>query len=329
MLAGLLPWFSREQGYAGTSVDTQVLATWATSLLPPFLPQWLHPWSPSGFNPLGCQGLFSVLFLAFVIGTLHYRRWALLCLMPAYVLLLVPRLWTPFHQLFLVGPLPTWRYDILLNPLMLLMLASGAGFLWTYLGALWQRADRFIYKGGLVLATALLFGAGLLQHPLLNGELANMPRLAFQREFQFLRENLKAVPPGATIVVPWLPGWEEAPAHDIDVALSVPNAILAYERPDIRWTVMPPEATSLPSQRPLFWFHNSVCSLDLQHPNGTFPPPAQRRFSLLLDQCAAFRDSPALRWVDQQTLSVGPWGGVLQVLDSQISLALGQVKRGY
>lgn len=325
----LLPALSKEHGYATSSVDFQVLAAWAHSLLPPFLPS---PWLILGdfdFNPVATQTLFSVLFLAFLAGCWLSQRRKCLLLLPVMALLTLPRLFTPFHKFMLAGPLPTWRYDILLNPMLLLTLAIGAAFLTQVLLRLWHRWPHLAPRGLLAAAATLLLASGAFQHPLLNGSLAAQPPLPFQAEYHFLMRNLPNVPPGATLVAPWIHGWEQDSPHDIDAVLATPHSLLAFQRPDIHWVTLDPQTHSLPPARPLFWFENAFCGLDLAHPHGPYPASAAEQFAALQAHCRLLHSDPALRWVDEQQQTVSPTGGVLQLPASSILLRLGQVRRGF
>lgn len=321
-VAGLVPWMAREHGYTHAAPDAAVWTQWAKSLIPPFFPASWLPISQNDLNPVATQIPYTVFFGLFLAGAWRFRRlhWWLLPL--AYIALLVPRAWTPFHKLFLVGPVQTWRYDILQGPLLLYVLALGAAFGIHWARQRWLGGATRIWKAAVLGLAALLLVSFAIQHPLPNGTLAAHSPLPFQQEYRFLRQNLDSLPQNATVLVPWLHGWEEDPPHDIDALLAHPNTLLAWQRPDITWTLWAPQQTQVPPERPLYFFRSAFCHLNLDQPEGPVPEPALNRFKALQRQCQA--QPAATEWnpVTAQTLPVSPTGGSLQLSGKQVVLQM-------
>jgi hypothetical protein len=125
------------------------------------------------------------------------------------------------------------RYDIVTMPVLLLMFAVGAAWLWPRLRRLARVQWLEVVLGTLAVVALLVFGIGDRRHP------SGGPIHSFQAEHLFLQKNLALVPRGATVLTVWQKRLGEA--RDLDAQLGVPHALVVHERPDIRWRILFPE----------------------------------------------------------------------------------------
>jgi hypothetical protein len=210
-------------------------------------------------------GALSLLCLA---GALALRRWSLLLAVAAPVLCTLPRLPTDFYREPLGLGLAASRYDVLLEVLLMLIVAAGAGFAAEVPARSYRplagatAASRLHAKrlGALGVATVLALG---VVRPLVSRLLVRGPRTSYQADYRFLELGQRELPPDAVVAFHWL---EHFPSRgrspDPDLGLALPYAPLSFARPDVTWVALgPTDPLPTTAERPLFYFRASTCSM--------------------------------------------------------------------
>jgi len=259
VVLGATVWLGRNLFVQVQAVDGDQLGRWAWAVLPPFLTGR----GPSPFSSeFGFQVVLVTCFGSFVWGVFRHRRYGLFLALAAYVLLLLPRLPTPFHRVVMSGSVTEFRYDIIVEAVLLLCLAGGAA--WLLDGAvnlvrrLRGRRAR-IATGALMACIVLSLWMG---RRVAKGDFLLEETLTYRAEYAFLDGALPRVPQGAPVAYHWVEHLDQGRFdQDLDTGLALPHVLLAFERPDIRWFPLAP-GDPLPEMRPLYYHRGPVCSLD-------------------------------------------------------------------
>ena len=219
--------------------------------------QWTFEHVSSWFRILTLQFLrehhlnqaLYVLFVPYVGWACWTRRWSLLGLVPAFYLLVAPRVVSAFHEPEIAWNLLIARYDLAIIVVMCLWAAAGLYGVWSLLasGLLPQVArvtggERLARSG---LAAMALLGALALATWGRPAHDISADRYSFQYEYEFLQARLADVERG-TVVTVWQQG-DRHEGHDFDTALAQPHSLLVMDHPEIRWVVVN-EFNALPDE---------------------------------------------------------------------------------
>lgn len=225
---------------AGHTSDFRPLPSVALLL---FLPLHL----PLGMTESIAGGL--VFFLLLVIGARHLLRqnrgFALRMIAAMFLVHLVPALTMrpPVHHLLL-------RYSMPLAILALVFVAAGGARLVTT-GPRWRSA-----MSGALLATTLLFET--------YRTFAPHQSLTFRQEFQFLADEVAALPAGSTMctVDPMVVHTWEGRHNDFDVAFSLPEDGAAHYGFDVAIEHLDADLTT--ASQCDYYYESSLCNVALQ-----------------------------------------------------------------
>jgi hypothetical protein len=218
-----------------------------------------HVQLPPLFVDAGSMVL-AVLFLLFLFHAARRSNRRLLWVFLAYAALILPKMIGGFHGAVVGGFGDEQRYHIILIPTLLLLVAGGAALVVRWTAALLHsRPRRLLVVTGLAASWIVVLVA-------IESHAPTMP-LAHQAEFRFLRQNLHALPLGATVIAVWLKELHDG--RDVDNQLALGHALLVHARPDISWRLVSPDEPMLPKERPLFYYRSAGCSLDPDQPIRT------------------------------------------------------------
>lgn len=322
VVLGASVWLGRNLFVEMQVVDADQLGRWAWAVVPPFL-------TGRGPSPMSSEFLFQVVlvscFGSFLWGVLRSRRYGLLLALVAYVLLLVPRLPTPFHRVVLSGSVTEFRYDIIVELILLLCLAGGAA--WLMQGAvhlvrrLRRRRSR-IAVGAFLVCTVLSLWMG---RRIAQGDFLLEEHLTYRAEYAFLSEVLLHVPPDASVAYHWVEHIHRGRFdQDLDTGLALPHVLTAFHRPDIRWIALAP-GDQLPDTRPLYYHRGPVCSLDPAVLLEAGYPEAAEYLHGLLRACRETEDL-VTDWIARR--EVGARADRWEMVDGTLRLGLGVISPG-
>ena len=234
--------------------------------------QWTFEHVSSWFRILTLQFLrehhlnqaLYLLFVPFVVWVCWTRRWSRLGLIPAFYLLVAPRIVSAFHEPEIAWNLLIARYDLAIIAVMWLWAAAGLYGMWTALvSGLLPLLTRMAGREKLArygLAGLALGGAVAI---LAGGQPArdiSAHRYPFQYEYEFLQERLAEIEQG-TVVTVWQQG-DRTEGHDFDTALAQPHPLLVMDNPEVRWVVVN-EFNALPAEvDEAFFFPGANTQLD-------------------------------------------------------------------